>query len=173
MTDSPDARHWRSRRSAAAQGVRCPKCTLACASWPGIGCRPSAGHTLQATALVHEVHLRLADSPDFASTGHFFASAAEAMRRILIEHARGHDRLKRGGDRVRLDWANVLDLASVPDSAEIPAFDEALRRLEQESPTAAAAVQHAHQKGIIYRDLTPSNALVTDRDGRPAAGSRR
>src|SRR5262245_29712791 len=61
------------------------------------------GQTLQATALVHEAYLRLVGDQQFANRGHFFAAAAEAMRRILVEQARKRGRLKRGGDRRRLD----------------------------------------------------------------------
>src|SRR5205807_3836975 len=86
------------------------------------------GQTLQATALVHEAYLRLVDveqAQQWNSRGHFFAAAAEAMRRILVEHARKRGRLKRGGDRQRLDL-DELQL-SVPEVAdELLALDEAL-----------------------------------------------
>src|SRR6267378_1770622 len=61
------------------------------------------GHTLNATALVHEAYLRLVGDQQFDGRGHFFAAAAEAMRRILVNHARDRNRLKRGGGRVRLE----------------------------------------------------------------------
>src|SRR5437763_1539439 len=61
------------------------------------------GHTLDATALVHEAYLRLVGDQHFEGRGHFFAAAAEAMRRILVNHARNRKRLKRGGGRVRLE----------------------------------------------------------------------
>src|SRR5262249_31010706 len=60
------------------------------------------GHTLNATALVHEAYLRLVGDQQFDGRGHFFAAAAEAMRRILVNHARDRKRLKRGGGHVRL-----------------------------------------------------------------------
>jgi len=63
----------------------------------------SSGHTLDATALVHEAYLRLVGDQHFDGRGHFFAAAAEAMRRILVNHARDRKRLKRGGGRVRLE----------------------------------------------------------------------
>src|SRR5438105_9673785 len=75
--------------------------------------REKPGQTLQATALVHEAYLRLVDADKvqrWNSRGHFFAAAAEAMRRILIENARSKNRLKHGGDLQRLD-INVVDLA--------------------------------------------------------------
>jgi len=106
----------------------------------------AAGHTLQATALVNEVYLRLTKEDQtgqkFANRGHFFAAAAEAMRRILIEHARGKNRIKRGGSGgMRREFVNVLDLAAAPDFEEILAFDDAIGRLEGEVPLAAAVVR--------------------------------
>src|SRR5918995_5489205 len=65
--------------------------------------REKPGQTLDATALVHEAYLRLVGDQRFDGRGHFFAAAAEAMRRILVNHARDRGRLKRGGGRVRLD----------------------------------------------------------------------
>src|SRR5271170_5238343 len=62
------------------------------------------GHTLSATALVHEAYLRLVGDQQFDGRGHFFAAAAEAMRRILVNHARDRNRLKRGGGRQRVDF---------------------------------------------------------------------
>src|SRR5580698_5154504 len=60
------------------------------------------GHTLEATALVHEAYLRLVGDQHFDGRGHFFAAAAEAMRRVLVDHARNRSRVKRGGDRPRV-----------------------------------------------------------------------
>src|SRR5215213_8139592 len=70
--------------------------------------REPAGQTLDATALVHEAYLRLVGDQQFDHRGHFFAAAAEAMRRVLVNHARDRNRLKRGGGRVRLE---LLDRA--------------------------------------------------------------
>jgi RNA polymerase sigma factor (TIGR02999 family) len=107
-----------------------------------------AGHTLQATALVHEAYLRLVGNQEVRWDGraHFFAAAAEAMRRILVEHARSHERIKRGGPcegqprrRVPL---RLLDLAEKPtDPQEILMLDEALRRLETEDAETAKVVR--------------------------------
>ena len=105
------------------------------------------GHTLQATALVHETYMRLVGEGDvpWASRGHFFAAAAEAMRRILIEHARARGRRKRGGDDkgrpARRRLLSLLDLAEEADSDEILTLDEALRRLEKQDPDAAQVVR--------------------------------
>jgi RNA polymerase sigma factor (TIGR02999 family) len=91
------------------------------------------GHTLQATALVHEAYLRLlGDQPlGWANRAHFFHAAAEAMRRILIEHARARARVKRGGEAgkpARRVPLNVLDLADTENSETVLSLDEALCR---------------------------------------------
>src|SRR5579883_1245965 len=89
------------------------------------------GQTLQATALVHEAYVRLVDVQQvqqWHSRGHFFAAAAEAMRRILVESARKRGRLKRAGDRQRLDLDSLrLSVPEVPD--DLLALDEALTEL--------------------------------------------
>jgi RNA polymerase sigma factor (TIGR02999 family) len=94
------------------------------------------GHTLNPTALVHEAYLRLTGGQSFDGRGHFFAAAAEAMRRILVNHARDRKRLKRGGGRLRLE---LLDqAASLPDDpALLLSVEELLTRLEAEDPAAA------------------------------------
>ena len=106
------------------------------------------GQTLQATALVHEAYLRLvasegasvAQSEKWDSRGHFFAAAAEAMRRILVENARRKQRIKHGGEHKRVDLLQH-DQAELPASDEILALDEALTRLAQSDPAAAQVVQ--------------------------------
>jgi RNA polymerase sigma factor (TIGR02999 family) len=105
--------------------------------------REAPGQTLQATALVHEAYLRLVgESPDrpWDGRGHFFAAAAEAMRRILVENARRRHRLKRGGDRARVDLERV-DLAAPGIDDDVLALDEALERLAQIEPVKAQVVQ--------------------------------
>jgi RNA polymerase sigma factor (TIGR02999 family) len=94
------------------------------------------GHTLNATALVHEAYLRLVGDEPFESRGHFFAAAAEAMRRILVEHARAKGRLKRGGTRIRIE---LIDQArSLPEDPDLLlSLDELLIKLEGEDPLAA------------------------------------
>jgi RNA polymerase sigma factor (TIGR02999 family) len=108
-----------------------------------------AGPTLQATALVHEAWMRLAGSADVAwsSRAHFYGAAAEAMRRILIEHARGRGREKRGGAAKRLPLS-VVDLATDPDSAQILALDEAIGRLERQDARAARIVRLRFYAGL-------------------------
>src|SRR5476651_1725333 len=90
------------------------------------------GQTLQATALVHEAYVRLVDgeiSSHWNSRGHFFAAAAEAMRRILIDNARRKQTIKQGGDRERRDFQD-FDIAVRDVSDDILALDEALCQLQ-------------------------------------------
>ena len=104
-------------------------------------------HTLQPTALVHEAFLRLVGSPihSFQGRGHFLAAAAEGMRRILVDHARRRNALKRGRARkLPFDWAAVsavADLLAHDKSDEILALDDALSRLAIDDPDAAKLVQ--------------------------------
>lgn len=108
------------------------------------------GQTLQATALVHEAYLRLVDVEKlqhWESRGHFFAAAAEAMRRILIDSARRKRRLKRGGQlkRVDLDRADFVYQAS-PDGLLI--VDDAIDKLAKEDPQAAQLVKLRYFAGL-------------------------
>jgi RNA polymerase sigma factor (TIGR02999 family) len=104
-------------------------------------------HTLQPTALVHEAFLRLVGSPlhSFRGREHFWAAAAEGMRRILVEHARSRNTLKRGrGRKVDFEWvqvATVVDLLPDERSDELLALDQAVSRLEKEDPDAARLVR--------------------------------
>ena len=106
------------------------------------------GQTLQATALVHEAYLRLVGSepgggPDavsWNSRGHFFGAAAEAMRRIVVEHARYKGRLKRGGQRQRVDLDSNCSIQE-PPSLDLVALDDALTRLAAIEPAKAALVK--------------------------------
>jgi len=101
------------------------------------------GQTLQPTALVHEAYLRLVgegEGPHWDNRGHFFAAAAEAMRRILVEGARRKKRAKHGGSRQRVDLDDQ-DVPVRPPPEEILALDEALARLAQEDREAARVVQ--------------------------------
>ena len=109
------------------------------------------GHTLQATALVHEAYLRIAGHGNFSSRAQFFFAAAEAMRRILIDHARARGQLKRGGGNARMPL-NVLDLASDEQIPQILALDEAILRLEQSSPTVAAVVRLRFYTGLSVEE---------------------
>jgi RNA polymerase sigma factor (TIGR02999 family) len=101
------------------------------------------GHTLQATALVHEAYLRLAGAEQaqhWDSRGHFFAAAAEAMRRILIENARRKLGPQRGGDRQRMDLDAALSLAVTPPD-DLLALDGALTKFAEVAPEKAALVK--------------------------------
>jgi RNA polymerase sigma factor (TIGR02999 family) len=97
------------------------------------------GQTLDATALVHEAYLRLAGHQQFDNRRHFFAAAAEAMRRILVENARRKARLKRGGDFAR--QFEEQDVPSPERPEALLAMDEALERLAAASPQAAELVK--------------------------------
>jgi RNA polymerase sigma factor (TIGR02999 family) len=128
--------------------------------------REAPGQSLQATALVHEAYLRLVGSDPnkpFDGRGHFFAAAAEAMRRILIDRARDRNRLKRGGwlRRVRIDLdALIVD----PPSDDLLALDEALAALAKEDPGAAELV-----KLRAFAGLTLAQAAVVLGIGRRTA----
>jgi RNA polymerase sigma factor (TIGR02999 family) len=119
------------------------------------------GQTLQATALVHEAYLRLVDVAkvqQWNSRGHFFAAAAEAMRRILVERARQKLGPKRGGGRVRLKLDEACDLAD-QRAGEILAVDEALAALAQESPIQAELVKLRYFAGLTHQDAAKALGL--------------
>jgi RNA polymerase sigma factor (TIGR02999 family) len=108
-----------------------------------------AGLTLQPTALVHEAYLRLlGNGPvEFQNRAHFFAAAAEAMRRILIERARRRSRAKHGGGRARFDLSDSDKIAEAP-SLELLAIDEALERFAAEQPQKAELVKLRYYAGL-------------------------
>ncbi len=117
-------------------------------------CHEKPGQTLQATALVHEVYLRLVDTEKaqhWNSRGHFFAAAAEAMRRILVERARQKAGPKRGGNRVRLSLDAACDL-SHERSDEILAVNEVLANLAEESPAKADLVKLRYFVGMSHQE---------------------
>ncbi|MDX2036244.1 MAG: ECF-type sigma factor [Isosphaeraceae bacterium] len=113
--------------------------------------REKPGQTLQATALVHEAYLRLADSASpgtWHSRGHFFIAAAEAMRRILIESARRKHCLKRGGARRRLRLEEVDPAVISTRDDDLLDLDAALEKLEAEDPAKAALVKLRFYAGL-------------------------
>jgi RNA polymerase sigma factor (TIGR02999 family) len=115
------------------------------------------GQTLQATALVHEAYLRLVDVQQvqhWNSRGHFFAAAAEAMRRILIDNARRKGRPKHGGGRRRMDLDEALSVAEPRD--DLLALDEALRRLSEEAPLKAELVKLRYFAGLSLDEAAAS-----------------
>jgi RNA polymerase sigma factor (TIGR02999 family) len=112
------------------------------------------GHTLQPTALVHEAYIRLVggEQPqDWNGRGHFFAAAAEAMRRILVEAARKKGRHRHGGGRRRVDLDCVSAVSEPPDD-DLLALDGALGRLEAEAPEAAAVVKLRYFAGLTAEE---------------------
>ena len=132
-----------------------------------------AGHTLSATALVHEAYLKLVGPREvaWASRGHFYAAAAEAMRRILIDYARARGRLKRGPTPVPLEGASVLlsvaDLVSGAYSDQIVMLDEAVRRLEVEDPDVAQVVRLRFYAGLSGEETASAlgkSPATVDRD---------
>ena len=115
--------------------------------------RESPGHTLQATALVHEAYLRLVgDAPGrrWHGRSHFFAAAARAMRRILVETARRKSRRKRGGGLRRVDLVDTP--APDPDEALL-ALDDALNRLASEDPVAAKVIELRQFTGLGHEEI--------------------
>jgi RNA polymerase sigma factor (TIGR02999 family) len=112
------------------------------------------GQTLQATALVHEAYLRLVDAPEGQSwngRGHFFAAAAEAMRRILVDQARRKQADKHGGGRARVDLPEEIAAPETP-SDDLLALDEALTRLEGHDPDAARLVKLRYFAGLSHQE---------------------
>jgi RNA polymerase sigma factor (TIGR02999 family) len=127
------------------------------------------GQTLQATALVHEAYLRLVGSNAerrWDSRGHFFAAAAEAMRRILIDRARQQHSAKRGGRRARLP-CNFDELAAPEFSDDAIALDEALTRLAEEEPRKAKLVELRFFAGLSLDEAAATLGIspaTADRD---------
>jgi RNA polymerase sigma factor (TIGR02999 family) len=116
------------------------------------------GQTLDATALVHEAYLRLVDveqAQHWNSRGHFFAAAAEAMRRILLNRARDKTRLKRGGDRRKIDLERI-EIALDTRSEDLIALDEAIGQLAAEDPTCAELVKLRFFGGLSHTDAATS-----------------
>jgi RNA polymerase sigma factor (TIGR02999 family) len=117
------------------------------------------GQTLQATALVHEAYLRMVANPQrglrqkqhWDSRGHFFAAAAEAMRRILIDQARRKRRPKHGGGRKRVDLNDALSLSEAPND-DLLALDEALEKLAHEEPAKAELVKLHYFAGLSLEE---------------------
>jgi RNA polymerase sigma factor (TIGR02999 family) len=115
------------------------------------------GQTLQATALVHEAYLRLVGTPaegaapGWAGRAHFFAAAAEAMRRILVEKARRKRRQKHGGGLPRVDIKLANIVSPMPDE-DLLALDEAMTRLAAEDPIRARLVQLRFYTGLSNED---------------------
>jgi RNA polymerase sigma factor (TIGR02999 family) len=132
------------------------------------------GQTLQATALVHEAYLRLVDQEKvqrWDSRGHFFAAAAEAMRRILIDRARDKGRVKRGGDLQRLDL-NKVDIAINTRGDDLLALDEAIDRLAEENQEFADLVRMRFFAGLSVEEAGTALGLSARTARRHWAYSR-
>lgn len=114
----------------------------------------SSDHTLQPTALVHEAWIRMVDGQDrtWHNRAYFFASAATAMRRILVEHARRKARLKHGGGQRRVD-VDVLDLMEVEPDETILKIDEALQQLKDVNAQCAKIVEMKYFGGMTNKEV--------------------
>ena len=113
----------------------------------------AAGNTLQPTALVHEAWLRLVgqENPKFAGRAHFFAAAAEAMRRILIDRARRKKAVRHGGGQVRVD-IQQMDLASPASDEQLLAVNEALDKLAERDQQQARIVELRYFSGLTLEE---------------------
>jgi len=140
-----------------------------------------AGHTLEATALVHEAYLRLVEGQPGKWEGrrHFFAAAAEAMRRILIEHARAKNALKRGGGRARVGLGDNEDGDDLPaiaapcaDIADLLSLDEALSRLAVQHPDKAELMKLLYFAGLSLDEAAAAMGLSKTTAQRHAAFAR-
>jgi RNA polymerase sigma factor (TIGR02999 family) len=112
------------------------------------------GHSLDATAVVHEAYLRLVGHQTFEGRRHFFAAAAEAMRRILVEAARRRSAQKRGGELRRVDLNEPIAAPSTDD--ELLALDEALELLESHDADAARLVKLRYFAGMTHSEAAES-----------------
>ena len=114
------------------------------------------GQTLQATALVHEAYLRLVGGAQAGKTwdgrGHFFAAAAEAMRRILVDNARRKHRLRHGGELARIELDDELDIAVPEPREDLLALDAALDKLKLVDGTAAELIQLRYFAGLTLAE---------------------
>jgi RNA polymerase sigma factor (TIGR02999 family) len=137
-------------------------------------CREVPGQTLQATALVHEAYLRLVDTTKvqlWESRWHFFAAAAESMRRILVDNARRRGRLKRGGELNRVDLDKIeLTVSEPPD--ELIALDEALTMLAKEQPHKAQLVNLRYFGGLTHEEAAQAMGISTSTADRHWAYAR-
>jgi RNA polymerase sigma factor (TIGR02999 family) len=134
----------------------------------------NSGQTLQATALVHEAYLRLVDvdkAQHWDSRGHFFAAAAEAMRRLLINRARDKGRMKRGGHLKRLDLDRIEIAIDTPDD-DLIALDEALQRLDEENKECAELVKMRFFAGLSVDEAAAALGISARTAKRHSAYAR-
>ncbi len=125
--------------------------------------RERADHTLQATALVHEAYLRLIDQSrvEWQGRAHFFAVASQAIRRILVDHARSRGRKKRGGDLRKLSLDDVPTLGGDVTYTDLVALDEALARFSAEKPKQAQAVVMRFFGGLTNQEVAEVMGVTT------------
>jgi len=129
------------------------------------------GHTLDPTALVHEAYLRLVGGPGFDGRGHFFAAAAEAMRRILVDTARRKKAAKHGGGLARHD-AHDLPIAAPEPTDDIVALDAALDRLAAAEPEKAEVVKLRYFAGLTIDETAAALGISAATANRYWAYSR-
>ncbi|MGH9723404.1 MAG: sigma-70 family RNA polymerase sigma factor [Bryobacteraceae bacterium] len=124
--------------------------------------RESPGHSLQATALVHEAYLRLVEQRDVAwkCRAHFLGIAAKMMRRILVDHARKHFAAKRKGSRDRITFDETAWISKTPSDDMIP-LDEALHRLEQLDPQQSRIVEMKFFGGLSAEQISEALGIST------------
>ena len=129
--------------------------------------RENSDHTLQPTALVHEAFIRLVgkEERNWDNRGHFFAAAADAMRRILVESARRRKALKRGGDRQRYDLTNVDATMETQDADALLSLDEALQQLAEKDPKIAKVVELRYFTGLSVEE-TAKALGISDRTAK-------
>ena len=120
------------------------------------------GHTLQATALVHEAYLKLVDQKraQWQNRAHFFAVAAQGIRRILVDHARGHGRAKRGGARAKLTLNEEL-AATYDEVVDVVALDEALAQLAESHPQHARITEMRFFAGLTIEEAAAVLGMST------------
>lgn len=113
------------------------------------------GHTLQPTALAHEVYLKLLGQTrtEWQNRAHFFAVAARAMRRLLVDHARGRLRQRRGGGAEHVALDDVTHIAATPEDTQLVALDEALSRLKTTDPVKAEIVEMRYFAGLNNAEI--------------------
>ena len=116
--------------------------------------RERGDHTLQHTALVHEAYLELVEMQvGWNDRAHFFAIAARAMRRILVDHARSRNRDKRGGEFVRVGLENAADLPAANRGLDLLVLDDALERLAQIDPRKSEIIEMRYFGGLTQQEL--------------------
>jgi RNA polymerase sigma factor (TIGR02999 family) len=123
--------------------------------------REKPGQTLDATALVHEAYLRLVGDQQFTGRGHFFAAAAEAMRRLLVDAARHKQTRKAGGEHHRLGFGDVEPALADGEDDRLLALDDALRQLETHDPRKAELVKLRFFAGLTVEQAAAALGIST------------